>query len=185
MDFKKRALPSAVMVDGIFYDINTDFQYFLTFLNSVRNGKITREELMPVFMGKVPANLQGAASALLKFAFPKKELPRNIGEKSEDILLDYEIDGDLIYAAFYQQYGIDLFDESLHLHWYKFQALLQGLQNTKLNQIMEFRSWKPGKNDSGEYKAHMQKLKETWRIEERLSDDEKEMIEKFDSLLKC
>lgn len=43
------------------------------------------------------------------------------------LAFDYIIDGPLIAAAFQSAYGIDLTDPRTRLHWWRFQALLQGL----------------------------------------------------------
>lgn len=56
-------------------------------------------------------------------------------------VVDFELDGEYIYASFYQDYGIDLIKEQGKLHWKKFLALFQGLSDeTKIKQIMNIRS---------------------------------------------
>ena len=45
---------------------------------------------------------------------------------------------DLIYAAFLQQYGIDIL--TTNMHWWKFKSLLDGLTNeTKFMQVVGYR----------------------------------------------
>ena len=56
-------------------------------------------------------------------------------------VLDFEEDGDYIYASFMQDYHIDLIDEQGRLPWKKFLYLFNGLSsNTKIKQIMQIRS---------------------------------------------
>lgn len=43
------------------------------------------------------------------------------------LAFDYIIDGPMIAAAFQSAYGLDLTDPNTRLHWWRFQALLQGL----------------------------------------------------------
>lgn len=47
---------------------------------------------------------------------------------------------------------------------------------------MSFRSYKPRQSESKEYKTQMLKLKEMWRIEEPLTEDEQKELEKFERL---
>ncbi len=88
----------------------------------------------------------------------------------------------MIFAAFMEQYKIDLLSESLNLHWYKFRALLEGLHDTPLNEVMKIRSWQPKANDTPEYKAQMQKLYNAWKIVPPLTSEETAKIAEFDAL---
>lgn len=102
--------------------------------------------------------------------FLRLKLPRSIGESFGGKILDYEIDADLIYAAFYEQYGIDLLATDSHghvvqIHWHIFLALLSGLHNTKLNEVMNCRCWTG--DTKTEYGKQMQKLRNAWELEEK------------------
>lgn len=56
-------------------------------------------------------------------------------------VLDFEEDGDYIYASFMQDYHIDLIDEQGKLPWKKFLYLFNGLSaETKIKQVMRIRS---------------------------------------------
>lgn len=55
-------------------------------------------------------------------------------------ILDFEEDGDYIYASFMQEYGIDLLDVQGKLPWKKFLYLFNGLSaDTKIKQVMRIR----------------------------------------------
>lgn len=55
-------------------------------------------------------------------------------------VLDFEEDGDYIYASFMQEYGIDLIDQQGKLSWKKFMWLFNGLgADTKIKQVMHIR----------------------------------------------
>lgn len=55
-------------------------------------------------------------------------------------VVDFELDGEYIFAAFLQDYGIDLIEQQGQLHWKKFLALFQGLSDdTRIKQIMQIR----------------------------------------------
>ncbi len=56
-------------------------------------------------------------------------------------VLDFDLDGEYIYASFLQDYGIDLIEQQGILHWKKFCALFEGLsEETKIKQIIHIRS---------------------------------------------
>lgn len=61
--------------------------------------------------------------------------------KTSHRVLDFDLDGEYIYASFMQAYGIDLIDAQGKLHWKKFFALFDGLpDDTKIKQVMRIRS---------------------------------------------
>ncbi|MGC4019212.1 MAG: Gp15 family bacteriophage protein [Muricomes sp.] len=78
-------------------------------------------------------------------------------------------DGDLIYAAFMQAYGMDLFEQQGKLHFKKFSALLKGLpDNTQFSTVCGIRAYKkPNKNDT--YEKRMLKMQEVFRLPEKES----------------
>lgn len=71
---------------------------------------------------------------------PDNERPTLAGQPR---VVDFELDGEYIYAAFLQDYGMDLIEQQGKLHWKKFLALFQGLsEDTRIKQIMQIRSMK-------------------------------------------
>jgi len=116
----------------------------------------------------IPEDRQAGIDAMTGFFFEKKELPRVEGESGPNVL-DYTIDADLIYAAILQCYGIDLM--ARQYHWHIVRALIGGLEGTKLNTIIGYRSAKPGKNKE---LARMQRM---WRLPEKTSEAEKEELD--------
>ena len=163
-------LPDSVIVSGKSYRINTDYQFFILFSQMVKHPH-RYEEYNYLYKGAIPPDLKAGFEAIKDY-------------EPDAILLDYEIDADLIYSAFWQRYGIDLKKRNLHLHWYKFQALLAGLTDTKLNKVMEYRAYVPKESDNKEYKKYMLQMKAMWQIEKEYSDEEKAAIAAFDSQLK-
>lgn len=181
IDLSKKGLPCSVEVHGKIYPIHTDFQYYIVFSRMTRE-KHSLEDFDFLYTEKIPADRQQGLNALMEFAFPKRELPKDMGDETDEIILDYEKDADFIYSAFFHYYGIDLMADGLSLHWYKFSSLLNGLKETKLNDIMGFRSYKPRQTDGREYKMQMLRLKEIWRIEPPLTEEEQKAIDKFERL---
>ncbi len=93
--------------------------------------------------------------------------------KAEKQIFSYEYDADYIYAAFVQQYGIDLTE--CNLHWWKFKALFAGLtNNTKIREIMEIRATDISQIKDKERRAHIMTLQEIYALPDMRSEEEKE-----------
>ena len=149
------------------------------FINILDDKTATFLDVDFMYDGVVPANRKKAYEELCKFAFPKKELPRSIGGSNIRVL-DYELDADLIYAAFKQQYNIDLLDENLHLHWYKFQALLSGLRETKLTDVMGYRGY--DENKKADFKKDMKEMRQIWELPAKLDIQVQSDLDTFNAL---
>ena len=97
------------------------------------------------------------------------------GDSSEPRTLDFAQDSDLIYAAFWQTYGIDLYEERGKLHWYKFSALLSALpEDTRISEIIGIRMQNVPKATkyNQEQRNQIIRLKAKYRI--KVSEKEKE-----------
>lgn len=193
MTLTKKVLPNTIQVGNHIYEVKTDFQYWLIFIKLIKDkhqtdGYITQNDIAflfaPFVLPSKIEDLKAIYNALLEFAFPPKELPRTNAQENTVEAIDYEEDAQLIYSAFYQCYNIDLFNLDLHLHYHKFKALLEGIKDTHLNDIIDIRLWKASKNDSAEYKAKMKKLQSQWEIKPPLTQEEKQALADFDEKLK-
>lgn len=164
IDLTKAKLPEAIEVSGAFYRIHTDFRYFIR-LGQVLSEKGTKPiDCDFMFIQELPPDKIAGIKALVAFMNPPHILPRK--SKREDAgapVLDYTIDADLIYAAFMQQYHIDL--STALLHWHCFSALLAGLRDTKLNDVIGFRLWENTSGKKDEYTRAMQRLHDAWEID--------------------
>ena len=122
-----------------------------------------------MYVDAPPDNRLEGLEKLVEFMQPPQVLPRKDRHAKGEKVLDYDIDADYIYAAFWEQYRIDLLVEEMH--WYKFCALLHGLHDTELNNIINARLWKPtGKR--GEYEKSREKQHEAWRLPQENEPDE-------------
>lgn len=189
IDLSKVKLPDCIEAAGSFFTIKTDFRSWLNFSRIVNTKGAVVDDVDFIYTDTIPPaeNKKEAFEKLLEFFQPKTPLPRPIGESSGGKVLDYEIDADLIYAAFYEQYGIDLLETDKHghavqIHWHRFLALLSGLHNTKLNEVMSWRSWTG--DTKTEYGKQMQKLRNAWELPEEKDEKVQEDLEKFNKLFK-
>ena len=81
-------------------------------------------------------------------------------KKSPFPVLDFEKDGDYIYASFMQAYKMDLIEEQGRLPWKKFLYLFNGLPaDTKIKQIMRIRQM-PVPEYNGKNSKEIQEINE-------------------------
>lgn len=156
MKLSKHKLPDTVTVDGALFFIHTEHWYWFRFAELIAQSESTFGDFDFMYIDTPPTNRKNGFAALFDFYAEKKPLPRDTGGGEK--VLDYVIDSNYIYAAFMQCYGIDLAETPLH--WHKVRALLAGISNTRLNDIIGFRSY-TGKN------AEYRRLKAAWSLPER------------------
>lgn len=99
-------------------------------------------------------------------------------------VIDFEQDALLIYASFYQQYGIDLHKQN-DLHWYKFMSLLSSLsQETAFGFIVHIRSCKI--EGDKETQKRIRELKRTYQIKQKFSEENSpaEKVKRYTERLK-
>lgn len=173
IDLKKANLPKAVEVDGRFYRVHTSFKYWLRFLELIEDKNTPPTDFDFMYIDDKPQSRLNGVLALVQFCNPPQVLPRITGGSSERAT-DYAIDADYIYAAFLEQYGIDLIEEK-KMHWYKFLCLFKGLHDTKLNEIIGYRLWEntSGKRDA--YTRQMEKLRAAWDLPMQADEDDEEL----------
>ena len=122
--------------------INSDYRLFARFEAAMLRAK-GESEAGPLITGTLDAFLgagwqaeytvQEAFAGLLWFYRGGKDAPDEHTAalaKAKPLAFDYIIDGPLIVAAFQAAYGLDLTDPATQIHWWRFQALLQGLPET-------------------------------------------------------
>lgn len=184
---KVNSLPSSVLVGGKEFLIQTDFRYWIIFsrvIEKVTRGEILEVELVEflatMFPFSKPTDFKAAYDSLIKFFNPPCEVPRNVGGAPPEKVLDYDVDADYIYAAFREQYNINLLDPKLRLHWWEFQALLKGLHGTKLDEIIGYRCFNA--DDKTKYEEAQKRMKEAWRLPQPSDKETAEQLEKFNSL---
>ena len=179
---QKVNLPQAVEVSGKLYKIHTDYRYFLRFAEHLRQDRKAPPQTFDyMYISEKPDSRLEGLIALCGFLNPPCELPRRTTENETEIIIDYEIDAPYIYAAFMEQYKIDLL--KVNLHWFEFIALLRGLHDTELNNIIDARLYKPnGRND--EYEKTRQKQYEAWRLPQPADNEPDEALEDFLGALK-
>lgn len=99
-------------------------------------------------------------------------------------VFDFKHDASYIYASFYKDYGIDLYEEQGKLHWIKFISLFQGLsKDTKMSEVIKIRTMEIPKSNktNAKYVQEIKKLKQTYALKSENNFD-KGIINLFDVL---
>ena len=170
------------MVGGRAFDLRTDFRVWIRFVTEFKKwkngGAKGTLDIGYLFENSVPGfNSLEDYNGIFEFAFPHNVVPHYDNDNGEDVLF-YDLDGDLIYAAFMQAYNIDLM--SADLHWHKFLALMNGLpENTKLVTVMGYRAYtgEKMKDESQMYR----RLKDAWMPPHEETEEEKRAEEEFNA----
>lgn len=164
-------LPYEVEVDGRIIKLTPAFDNVLN-MYEVLEDNLTDYERLDLMLYYLTENAPRDFAVLEKVAlalFPESKKPKS--NRSFDFIQD----SDLICAAFWQTYGIDLFEEQGRLHWLKFTALLNGLpSNTRFADVINIRTReipKPTKTNAKE-RAELLRLKSEFAL--KISDAERQ-----------
>ena len=165
-------LPIGLEIDGIEYNINTDFRYWINYTLVLQDDTLTEEEkiltiLQLVFIDNIPENLQEAFEKIKWFYNCGEEIrasnSKPIGENKAEKIFNYEHDANYIYSAFMTQYHIDLQD--VDLHWWKFQSLFRALDDNLLfSKIKKYRAIDLKDIKDSKEKAFYKKMKKLYAL---------------------
>lgn len=164
------APPDFVTIDNKQYKINTDFRVWID-ISNVLDQKISIKEklcfmLVNAYCDNLPEHMGDAINALFDFMNMNENNTKSLsGEK----VIDFCCDKNLIYAAFLQQYRINLFHD--YLHWWEFLSLLSCLdENTALMRVIGYRSVDCSKIKDENKKRFFRKMKKRYQLKQEIDD---------------
>ena len=166
--------------------IKTDFKTWLKFSEIISEGESVEKKIpkiLSLIFYELPPNLNDAFIAMMEFYSREKKGRGKSGESKNKAVFDFEYDADLIYAAFLQQYGIDLSDSDMH--WWKFRALFNGLsEDTHFTKVVQYRGIDLSKIKDKDMRREYMKLKSAYRLPEKRSEAQKEadMVSSFEKM---
>lgn len=163
--------PGVVEIAGREVPINADFRACLEILALADSGLTDAEKLLAmlaVFYGDAFEMTQAREMTSMMYWFLSCDAMASkdaeARKRTDERVLDYEEDAQLLYAAFLDQYGFDL-QEVEFLHWWKFQSLLRGLHDGhKISRIIEYRGVKLSEIKSKQQRAFYKRMKEKYRL---------------------
>lgn len=177
-------VPEYVEIDGIEYKINTDFRIGIMFELLIQDNTLTDMEKVEIALNlyypEIPHDPIQALEKILWFYRCGKEYDAESpqegteGTTQQQAIYSFEHDAEYIYAAFLDQYGIDLQDIE-HLHWWKFRALFKGLKEDNLIvKIMGYRAIKIDDNMTDSEKRFYRRMKKIYALPDNRTKEEKE-----------
>lgn len=105
----------------------------------------------------------------------------HIGDKKREVvIMDFDIDQWRIYAAFKNQYGIDLNREKMH--WFTFMGLLTSLNECAFTHVMEIRGKETNSKMSQEEKKTIREQQRIFAIKppkKKMSEKEQRAVDEF------
>lgn len=170
---EKADLPKSISVDGKDYPILADFRTWVRVDSIIRDNAIPEELKLPVICRAIGLDLfhfngdqTDLWQALKGFYFCGKQPKESHAKTNGRQGYRFDYDMDLIYAAFRQQYNIDLLEAELH--WFEFKALFNALNDqTMMVRVIGYRT-RDISSLKGEERKQAQELERFYR----LPDDE-------------
>lgn len=181
-------VPTSVNVGNKKYEINSDFRTSILFELLMQDNSIGDEDkifrALQLYYPVLPENINEAIEQMLVFYRCGKDIRKSNGNgkgKSVTQIYSFDYDDDYIYAAFMDQYGIDLQDIE-YLHWWKFKAMFKSLkEDNEIVKIMGYRSMDLSKIKDKEQKSYYKKMKELYKIP--ISKDEENKLREIEEAL--
>lgn len=181
-------LPTKIEIDNKKYEINSDFRTSVLFELLMQDDSVKKEDkifmALQLYYPVIPKNLNEAIEQMLWFYRCGKDITKSKGNgkgKSVTQIYSFEYDDDYIYAAFMDQYGIDLQDIE-YLHWWKFKAMFKSLkEENEIVKIMGYRSMDLSKIKDKEQKSYYKKMQELYKIP--VSKDEENKLKEIEEAL--
>lgn len=123
MNILTEQLPTAVEIDGVVHELDTDFRTCLRIILAFEDMELTDQEKAMVMLSllyrEAPANAQEACRLGVKFLDCGEEPRKSGGGHDDGRLYSFAQDAKYIYSAIKQSHGVDL-ETVDYLHWWKF-----------------------------------------------------------------
>ena len=178
------ALPKEVNLSGVRVPVRTNFRVWMQIEQLFGDPETTSKERV---LGALAlayehpdelTDIQEAMKGLLWFYRCGQPRDPRMEKKAEKVgvkrIYDYDQDAELFYAAFMEQYHIDL--TSCEMHWWQFKALFHGLSDdVLLVKVMGYRNMSLSELDS-KTRQRIAQLQAQYRLRTGMSEEEKEAL---------
>lgn len=171
--------PLTLDIGGVEYPIKTDYRTWVRFellmLDDSRDDAFN-EALDLVFDGCPPPpemDNETVAQMMWFYQCGHPDMPLGGSGAPKQRIYDYAVDDGYIYAAFLQQYSVDLQEEA-QLHWWRFYAMFISLgAGCKFVDILGYRSTKISKKMSLEERAFYRRMQQMYALPNPTAEDDK------------
>lgn len=172
-------LPDTVDIAGVEMPIITDYRNGIQFERLVLDKSISDpvkiNTALELYYGDYARirDREAAMDAILWFYSCGHYPPDKTKEtKASKRYYDYAVDARLIYAAFLDQYHIDL--QTSSIHWWQFCAMLAGLKSdAEFTKVIGYRAIDVNKIKNREERARYRKLQMLYALPDHRTHEEK------------
>ncbi len=172
-------LPTRIIADDLEIPVSADFRSWIKADLIMRDRQIPKEAKLPVIcqyigldLSRLDVTIPDLWAGIFKFYMCEQEPRGEAVSSSSATAYRFDCDWWLIYAAFIQQYGINLL--TADLHWFEFRALLDGLtEQTQFIKVVQARL-RDTSRLKGEEKAQAEKLKRYWKVPDDSVQEERD-----------
>lgn len=168
------------------YPINTAFQTGILISMCLSDEELSEHEriltALTLLYGDSIPPMETALDGL-KWFMSETNHDNYEGVKSDNIIImDYDVDQYRIYAAFRNQYHIDL--NTADMHWFEFKGLLDNIRECSLTDVMQLRQTKIPSHFSAKERRELEAKQKIFRlgkknVDEEYSESEKQRINNF------
>ncbi len=189
MSILTEQLPTAVEIDGIVYDLNSDFRTCLEIILAFEDPDLTNHEkqmvMLQLLYREIPGNIPEACRLAVKFLDCGDD-QKDAGDSDNGIgrLYSFEQDAKYIYSAIKQSHGVDL-ETVEYLHWWKFSYMFLDLrEECFFHRIINLRrNLKLGKLSKEEKELYV-RIQNIVDLPEIRTQEERRVADEFILLLK-
>lgn len=177
--------PKYAKVDGVKYRINTSFTVALKCFDVVDDETISDTErslaIIYLLFGFIPEdNLDQFLKIAIKYLQCGESKEQQESKKRD---MDFNHDMKYIISSFMSDYHIDLIQNDMH--FYQFINLIQGLtEKCSLSRVREIRNYDLNEIKDPKTRSKMAKAQENLALPEQLSEEDQEMLDEFEMLLR-
>lgn len=168
--------PRELVIKGESYKIKYDFRTWIKFSQIMYGCLPVGDKIVKVLrlvFDECPSSLDEAITSMRDFYNPPKKQTKEEKKSKGKRVYDFEYDAELIYAAFFQQYGIDLSESDMH--WHKFKLLFDNLTDiTKFIKVVQYRSTDISKIKDKEQKKFYSEMKRMYQLPDNRTEKQKE-----------
>lgn len=159
--------PAAVKVDGVLVPVNSGWRTGIRAMQAIDDPHLGPHDvaraIVALYYGRwedgrfsIPEGARNTAaaveSALRFFTLCEPRRPTGAPGSRQAVrarLWDWDFDAPRAIADFQREYGIDLVDPTLEMHWWRFWSLFRGLSDTsKTMQAIGIRGARPSRHMS-------------------------------------
>lgn len=184
-----KKMPASLFVAGIFVPIKTDFRTWLKVWKIREGNQAPWKKAFAILAIVYPTaehkrhiaeNYEEALSQALEFLnrtlgddAPERPLTRSEKRLRGLRLLDWDYDATRVVADFMREYGIDLTDDEVSMHWWRFMALFNGLSDQSATmEVIAIRAADiDDKNLSGDAKKRLRERKTAFMLPARSEEE--------------